>query len=59
MLVTTVQVLSGTHLPKPEGERDTSDLVDPYVKLEVYGVKEDCTEFKTAAVTDNGNLLIA
>ncbi|KAF6038588.1 PLCD3 [Bugula neritina] len=50
----TMQILSGAHLPKPEGEENSSDLVDPYVKLEVYGVKEDCAEFKTAAITDNG-----
>jgi len=50
----TIQILSGTHLPKPEGEQDTSDLVDPYVKLEVFGVKEDCCEYKTQSVNDNG-----
>ncbi|XP_067931540.1 1-phosphatidylinositol 4,5-bisphosphate phosphodiesterase delta-1-like [Watersipora subatra] len=50
----TIKVLSGSHLPKPEGDQNTSDLVDPYVKLEIFGVKEDCCEFKTAAITDNG-----
>lgn len=52
------QILSGTHLPKPEGEQDTSDLVDPYVKLEVFGVKEDCCEYKTQSVNDNGKIVL-
>lgn len=47
-------MISGSHLPKPEGEQNTSDLVDPYVKVDVFGVKDDGYEFKTAPVTDNG-----
>ena len=51
-------MLSASHLPKPEGERNTSDLVDPYVKLEMFGVKDDCSEHKTTPITDNGELTI-
>lgn len=47
-------MISGSHLPKPEGEKHSSDLVDPYVKIEVFGVKDDSYEFKTNPVSDNG-----
>ena len=47
-----VKVISGQNLPKPGDIK--GEIVDPYVVLQVAGVKEDKKEFKTKVVKDNG-----
>merc|ERR1712226_98331 len=53
----SVQVLSGSCLPKPKGQRD-GDCIDPYIKLSVFDVteegKETLTEYSTSVVRLNG-----
>mmetsp|Transcript_10055 Transcript_10055/g.22037 ORF Transcript_10055/g.22037 Transcript_10055/m.22037 type:complete len:1175 (+) Transcript_10055:169-3693(+) len=53
----SVQVLSGSCLPKPKGQRN-GDCIDPYVKLSVFDVteegKENLTEYSTSVVRLNG-----
>ncbi len=45
-------MISGQNLPKP-GDK-SGEIVDPYVVLQITGVKEDRKEFKTKVVKDNG-----
>ena len=53
----TIQVLSGSCLPKPKGRR-TGDIIDPYVRLSLFDVnadgKETIAEFSTPVVKLNG-----
>lgn len=48
------KVVSGQHLPKPEGGSKTGEIIDPYVVIEIVGIPEDKQEAKTKAVDDNG-----
>jgi len=52
VLCDLVKVISGQNLPKPGDIK--GEIVDPYVVLQVAGVKEDRREFKTKVVKDNG-----
>ncbi|KAL7577087.1 hypothetical protein ACA910_019694 [Epithemia clementina (nom. ined.)] len=53
----TIQVLSGSCLPKPKGRR-TGDCIDPYVRLSVFDVnadgKETVSDYSTSVVKCNG-----
>ena len=44
-------MISGQNLPKPGGAKE---IIDPYVKIELFGVNEDKMVFKTKTVSDNG-----
>ena len=44
------QILGGCNLPRPSGR----DILDPYVKVVVTGVKADEHEFKSTTVKNNG-----
>ncbi|XP_066303079.1 1-phosphatidylinositol 4,5-bisphosphate phosphodiesterase delta-1-like isoform X1 [Branchiostoma lanceolatum] len=49
-----IKVISGFQLPTPEGEGSGGSAVDPYVKVQVYGVPADCAEEGTEVVKNNG-----
>lgn len=47
-------MISGHHLPKPEGGSKTGEIIDPYVVIQLVGVPEDRRQVKTKPVNDNG-----
>lgn len=50
-----VEVLSARRLPKPgQLELGKGDVIDPFVVLEMHGVPEDCRNYKTKTIIDNG-----
>ncbi|KAL1779168.1 1-phosphatidylinositol 4,5-bisphosphate phosphodiesterase delta-3 [Sigmodon hispidus] len=49
----TVQVLTAQQLPKLNAEKPSS-IVDPLVRVEIYGVPEDCAHKETDYVLNNG-----
>ena len=48
-----IQIISGYQLPKKKGDK-TKSILDPYVKIEIFGVKADYQELKTEVVKNNG-----
>lgn len=50
----SIKIISGQHIPKPN-KSTVGDVIDPYVKLQVYGHPADKNKFKTKAVKNNGN----
>jgi hypothetical protein len=48
-----VHVISGQNLPKPGGAT-RGEVIDPYVKVNLFGVGSDASECKTRVVQDNG-----
>ncbi|XP_052126651.1 1-phosphatidylinositol 4,5-bisphosphate phosphodiesterase zeta-1 [Frankliniella occidentalis] len=48
-----IRVISGQHLPKPEGEGLT-DILDPYVKVKIIGHPMDKRKRQTHVINDNG-----
>ena len=46
-------MISGQQLPKPGGSKK-GEVIDPYVKIQIGGVGEDCQVVKTKTVDDNG-----
>nr|XP_048314979.1 1-phosphatidylinositol 4,5-bisphosphate phosphodiesterase delta-4 isoform X2 [Myodes glareolus] len=51
--VLLVQVISGQRLPKVDSTKETS-VVDPLVKVELFGVPEDTRQQETSYVENNG-----
>ncbi|KAH7729581.1 phosphatidylinositol-specific phospholipase C [Aphelenchoides avenae] len=47
----TVSVICGQYLPRPE---PGSDIVDPYVTLEIYGIPVDECKARTRPIRNNG-----
>lgn len=52
-LTIKVHVISGQNLPKPGGSAH-GEVIDPYVKVNVFGVGSDASESKTRVIRDNG-----
>ena len=48
-----LSIISGQHIPKPNQSKD-GKVVDPYVKVKVYGHTCDKYTFKTNFVKNNG-----
>ncbi|XP_054156310.1 1-phosphatidylinositol 4,5-bisphosphate phosphodiesterase delta-4-like [Oppia nitens] len=48
-----IQIISGQHIPKP-GKGFEGEIIDPYVKLRVYGHSADKFVYKTQPVKNNG-----
>lgn len=48
-----LQVISGQRLPKVDSTKETS-VVDPLVKVELFGVPEDTRQQETSYVENNG-----
>ncbi|XP_012581483.1 PREDICTED: 1-phosphatidylinositol 4,5-bisphosphate phosphodiesterase delta-3, partial [Condylura cristata] len=49
----TIQVLTAQQLPKLNAEKPSS-IVDPLVRVEIYGVPHDCAHKETTYVLNNG-----
>ncbi|XP_077997508.1 1-phosphatidylinositol 4,5-bisphosphate phosphodiesterase delta-4-like isoform X2 [Glandiceps talaboti] len=47
----SITVISAQQLPKPAGSKE---IIDPYVKIQIYGVAADCKDAKTRVIDDNG-----
>ncbi|XP_006818489.1 1-phosphatidylinositol 4,5-bisphosphate phosphodiesterase delta-4-like, partial [Saccoglossus kowalevskii] len=45
-----IQVISGQQLPKPPGSKE---IIDPYVKINTFGVPSDCFDVKTKVIDNN------
>lgn len=54
--VVRIRVISGQHIPKPN-QRTEGEIVDPYVKIKVYGHPADKQTCKTKYVKNNGNCM--
>lgn len=51
-----LQVISGQQLPKVNETKEKS-IVDPFVKVEIFGVRPDTTRQETNYVENNGERL--
>lgn len=49
----TIEVISGQQLPKPKSELK-GEVVDPYVRVEIYGIDDDRQTKETQWIQDNG-----
>jgi hypothetical protein len=49
----TLHIISGQQLPKP-GAKLEGEIIDPYVIANIVGVPQDCREYRTFTVNDNG-----
>lgn len=49
----TIKVISGYQIPKPNSSKK-GEIIDPFVKIEVHGVKRDQQSVKTSVVQNNG-----
>lgn len=54
--VSWLQVISGQRLPKVDKTKETT-VVDPLVRVELYGVPEDTKQQETSYVENNGERL--
>lgn len=52
----TLSIISGQHIPKPNLAAE-GEVVDPYVKIKIYGHPTDCFEYKTIWVKNNGIII--
>jgi len=48
-----LKIISGYQLPKKKGDKAKA-ILDPYVKIEIFGVKADYQEKKTEVIKNNG-----
>lgn len=51
----TLQIISGYQFPKPNDSKK-GEIIDPFIKIEIHGVKDDTQQCKTSVKTNNGNL---
>eukprot|EP01117_Protostelium_nocturnum_P006576 TRINITY_DN2369_c0_g1_i1.p1 TRINITY_DN2369_c0_g1~~TRINITY_DN2369_c0_g1_i1.p1 ORF type:complete len:599 (+),score=252.39 TRINITY_DN2369_c0_g1_i1:142-1938(+) len=50
-----VEVISGWNLPKSMSAKSRKgEIIDPYVKVKVVGIKADCGKGKTSVIRNNG-----
>eukprot|EP01092_Planopodium_desertum_P014988 TRINITY_DN77395_c0_g1_i1.p1 TRINITY_DN77395_c0_g1~~TRINITY_DN77395_c0_g1_i1.p1 ORF type:complete len:186 (-),score=21.27 TRINITY_DN77395_c0_g1_i1:35-523(-) len=50
----TIRIYGARQLPKPHGQTDKSEVIDPYVRANIHGCAADQKEFKTKTIPDNG-----
>ncbi|XP_069753009.1 1-phosphatidylinositol 4,5-bisphosphate phosphodiesterase eta-1 [Narcine bancroftii] len=52
----TLKIISGQQLPKPPHSTigDRSEIIDPFVEVEIIGLPIDCCKEQTRVVDDNG-----
>lgn len=50
----TLQIISGHRFPKPRGSCTKGSITDPYVLLEIFGLRSDCANARTKTVPGNG-----
>ena len=49
-----MQVLSGYQLPKVPGKEKGHNIIDPFVRVEVFGVPADCHQYESVYIKDEG-----
>ncbi|UJR09709.1 hypothetical protein I4U23_013938 [Adineta vaga] len=49
-----LHIISGQHLPKENESQNDSDVADPYVEINTYGIECDYTKHRTPSVRNNG-----
>ena len=50
-----LQILSGFQIPRaPRQDKVYRNVTDPFVELQIRGVRDDCTTRRTRVVHDNG-----
>jgi hypothetical protein len=49
-----IVLISGQHLPKESNSLDDTDIVDPYVRVNTYGIACDHSEHRTPSIRNNG-----
>ena len=47
------EIISGHLIPKPDND-EHGEIIDPYIKINVFGVPKDKSEYKTRCVDNNG-----
>ncbi|XP_005089434.1 1-phosphatidylinositol 4,5-bisphosphate phosphodiesterase eta-1 [Aplysia californica] len=51
--VLKITIISGYQIPKPN-DSTKGEIIDPFVKVEIYGVPSDVAEYKTKVMENNG-----
>ncbi|KRY02042.1 Inactive phospholipase C-like protein 2 [Trichinella pseudospiralis] len=49
-----VRILSANFLPKPSTTTSKEDVIDPYVKVETFGMPSDRVKYRTTVIRNNG-----
>lgn len=49
----SITIVSGYQIPKPNDSKK-GEIIDPFIKIEVHGVKEDTQQCKTSVKENNG-----
>ena len=49
-----LKIISAQQLPSPDETEIITDIIDPYVSINIYGIPIDCCERKTKTIQDNG-----
>ena len=49
-----IHIISGQHLPKEKNSGEYSNVVNPYVEVNTYGIECDYTQHRTPVVHNNG-----
>ena len=49
----SINIISASQLPKPRGV-EGGEIIDPFVKIKIWGEAADVKEYATATVTNNG-----
>ena len=52
-LCTVFQIISGYQIPKPNNSKK-GEVIDPFLKIEIHGVKADQQSVKTSVIDNNG-----
>ncbi|UXI18032.1 hypothetical protein NH340_JMT03975 [Sarcoptes scabiei] len=50
-----IKIISGQQLPRPKGATFKADSIDPYVVIQCLGLPIDCSEMRTATVSNDRN----
>ncbi|GAU97924.1 hypothetical protein RvY_09143-1 [Ramazzottius varieornatus] len=50
-----IKVISAVNLPKPNGAATKGDVIDPFVKIDIFGVSTDCAGSRTKTVANNND----
>jgi hypothetical protein len=49
-----IHIISGQHLPKEKHSTEDSNVVNPYVEVNTYGIERDYSEHRTPSIHNNG-----
>jgi phosphatidylinositol phospholipase C delta len=51
------QIISAYQIPKPNNSKK-GEVIDPFVKIEIHGVKTDQQSVKTSVIDNNGEFRV-